>query len=873
MRDRRQLDSVKAPRKWARLYAVALTVAVLVALLRRPIAQFAVDRACARLLPGASCIVVGIGLQELHLRDVRVQGITARDVRVRFDPIARKVTSVEFFAPMAVLAIEDGSLRLVGSSEAQESAGEQGLDLTQLPWNISVADGRISIVDFGEVVVDARLTTQPQLGGTIRMHADSIAAANVTLAVDVGGNGAATLSLDYLNLRQLSELLPDGCELIGSLSAAGECTMKEWQLEAAEIFVDPGVVRGRYQDMAGSVGLREVVLKYDRALSGHGQLHIAQLQSDGVRAVGVDVVANFANRTVQVELDQGVIEAVGLEIRPTRSLFSYDLDSGDVAIDQLQIRPDVLLQNVVCAGQDAVSATAILDLAEHGSGMVVASVEASLSDQCAEFAISGSEIALVRQGVALSGLLETHASVRWDGPLFVSESLTLRDLEVACDDYVVSLGQVGVSGSAQWNESTAGPPSSLELSVIGQEGKLACDAGEIEDLEIAATISGRGTQADVQLRVTTGAAKFGDNTARSISALLPIRFGADETYSLIAPVELAVAGIHAYFSSGDLTLTAEPSTEGFNILGKLDCAGETVALEGTASRTGDTASLQLPHIPVSLVGKFVKGLAVTNGRLSAHLSLTEGTIAGGLACEGLSITRADDELTIDGFSGLVQVADFAALRTHPGQTFTFSTASLGTVSAGPGWVDWQLESKDSLFIEKVELGWCDGDLLAAAVRLPLDGEIALTTDVRAEHLDLDKLAALLPDYNATGAGRIYGRVPMGYEEGRVKVGRGFLYSIPGQQGHLRMQKDELLTAGMAPGSKQYSQLVNAEKALRDFTYDFFRLEVNEPGASAPMHVKLFGRESSNPNGQTYNVQVNLNADLEELLNVALKLQQ
>ncbi len=180
------------------------------------------------------------------------------------------------------------------------------------------------------------------------------------------------------------------------------------------------------------------------------------------------------------------------------------------------------------------------------------------------------------------------------------------------------------------------------------------------------------------------------------------------------------------------------------------------------------------------------------------------------------------------------------LKSAARQTLSFKALKMGNISLAGGRVDFQIESPNSIFIEKSDLQWCGGHVYTQAMRFsPKVHNYDLIL-----HCDRLRIAGLLQQFGAgeaSGQGRVSGRIPIAIKNGRLMPREGFLYSTPGEGGNIKVTGLEAITSGIAEGSRQSAQLDLARAALKDFHYDWARLDLNAQGDDLIMRMQIDGK--------------------------------
>ncbi len=180
------------------------------------------------------------------------------------------------------------------------------------------------------------------------------------------------------------------------------------------------------------------------------------------------------------------------------------------------------------------------------------------------------------------------------------------------------------------------------------------------------------------------------------------------------------------------------------------------------------------------------------------------------------------------------------LKSAARQTLSFKALKMGNISLTSGRIDFQIESPNSIFIEKSDLQWCGGHVYTQAMRFsPKVHNYDLIL-----HCDRLRIASLLQQFGAgeaSGQGRVSGRIPIAIKDGRLMPREGFLYSTPGEGGNIKVTGLEAITSGMPEGSRQSAQLDLARAALKDFHYDWARLDLNAQGNDLIMRMQIDGK--------------------------------
>lgn len=186
------------------------------------------------------------------------------------------------------------------------------------------------------------------------------------------------------------------------------------------------------------------------------------------------------------------------------------------------------------------------------------------------------------------------------------------------------------------------------------------------------------------------------------------------------------------------------------------------------------------------------------------------------------------------------LADLFELRSLPHQNIRFDSAKIGNIEINSGSVDFQMQSADRFFIEKTTFKWCGGnvDTNAAAISFPIEN-LGLT--FYCDRLKLTQVLEQLGGIRGDGEVTVNGRIPFRYDDGKITFDKGFLYSTPGDGGTIRLTDTDGLMMGIPEGTPQFSQIDLAREALKNYQYDWARLDINTELEMLNLELKLDGK--------------------------------
>jgi len=195
---------------------------------------------------------------------------------------------------------------------------------------------------------------------------------------------------------------------------------------------------------------------------------------------------------------------------------------------------------------------------------------------------------------------------------------------------------------------------------------------------------------------------------------------------------------------------------------------------------------------------------------------------------------------IEGIQTSLFLTDLFKIRSAPEQKFCFEKASLGGLNIHDGNIEFQIESAGSFFLEKSGFGWCDGNVYTQAMRI----SPGITDYNPVLYCDRLKLAMILEQFgavNAQGNGTVSGRLPIRIKNGKICFKDGFLFSTPGVGGTIRLTGTEMLTAGIPANTPQYAQIELAREALKDYDYDWVKLNIMTEGENVLLRLQFDGK--------------------------------
>jgi hypothetical protein len=274
-----------------------------------------------------------------------------------------------------------------------------------------------------------------------------------------------------------------------------------------------------------------------------------------------------------------------------------------------------------------------------------------------------------------------------------------------------------------------------------------------------------------------------------------------------------------------------------------------VFMDGRLDTEGFRAEVRVPAFqPAQAVdlGRLLPAAAGirTGGRLEARgaVVFTGAGLRGSadLSIEQGFVSRQMQKIKLDGIAMKLRIDDLATLKSAPRQKLRVAGLQWGDLKAQNLDVDFQLEDRRTLFLEKVGLQWCGGGVNTAAVRI-VAGKEDYDVTLFCDRLDLAMVLEQLGAAEAGGDGTVNGRIPLRWIDGQLSFDNGFLYSTPGRSGKIQLKGTQALLAGIPPGTPQYTQLDIATEALKDYTYQWAKLNVQSDNDKLLLKLQLDGK--------------------------------
>ena len=320
--------------------------------------------------------------------------------------------------------------------------------------------------------------------------------------------------------------------------------------------------------------------------------------------------------------------------------------------------------------------------------------------------------------------------------------------------------------------------------------------------------------------------------------------------------EFSAAGIRmGDFRLGGIKGAIQPDRKGVAFTGTFSVhplPGATIAVEGSshflhgANRTEvrfNVGYAAASPMDLSRLLPDVKG-ATVNGNLNLTGTLTSDSTglssSAVMTLENGNFWMKDRDLAAENIHLKLVLPELPNLRSGPAQELTVEAISMGKIHMNDLRVRFQVESAESVLLERAGFQWCGGRVNAQALRI-LSGVNEYDLTLYCDRLNLADLLGQFGAAQAAGEGAVNGRIPVRYVDGQVLFDDGFLYSTPGSGGTIQVTGAEMLTSGIPEGTPQYGQIDLAREALKNYEYDWVRIRMETRGEMLVLDLQFDGQ--------------------------------
>lgn len=443
--------------------------------------------------------------------------------------------------------------------------------------------------------------------------------------------------------------------------------------------------------------------------------------------------------------------------------------------------------------------------------------------------------------------------------------LALKKIRANAGGAIVSLPSADARGDLQFKNEPHGPAwighARVRLASPALDGKGM--AGRLDTLTLTARFQkqrGHAPVVDARLQCANGRFHNHDSGLHLSGGRLDLPFRSDPK-AMASQGTFSVARIdHRKRKIGDIKGRISQTKGSYAFTATHDSGlfpGMTAVLAGNvqinAPRLGNAdLTFQIPPYELAAdsdLGRLfpaAKGVTLS-GTISAQ---GKGSISAAgfrgdvdLTMKGGELVITDKKITVAGIDADLRFPELPRIRSGPAQPFRFSQAAMGGIVVDGGSFDVQIESDNTLFVEKGRLNWCGGKVDAQALRITA-GKQDYQVSLYCQRLSLTRILEQLGAVNARGSGTVNGRIPIAYSNGRIRFDDGFLFSTPGETGQIQLTGAEMLTRGIPAGTPQFAQVELAREALKDYAYSWAKLGLVSEGEDFLLRLQFDGKPAN-----------------------------
>ncbi len=476
---------------------------------------------------------------------------------------------------------------------------------------------------------------------------------------------------------------------------------------------------------------------------------------------------------------------------------------------------------------------------------------------------SSNQARLVIQDLILtSGSPEIRITGSFEDSLFtVSYNVTIPDIKINDDDMRLSIPSIRLAGDISNSPDSSSVRSSFSLKIPGTKFTGYDISADIPDAEVKGSVqyeSTEGIKTESLLSFKQGSLSLSEGMVkvRGLSGTVPVKWPFEDNASGSVAIKSAE---YEGMELGRLETEIQQKKDRVLLSGNyysallkdmvFDISGD-ISLDPIFEKAG--IEINLPDFRPSSdidLARFLPDLKnmYLNGLFNLSCNLSYSGTGLGSACiikvDNAGFRDSENKLAIEGISTSLELTDLLELKSAPGQILKVNKISSGNINASDLILDFQIESTESLLVEKGRFKWCGGNVNMQSFRfLPEKDEYDLA--LFCDRLNLAEVLGQFGAANATGEGAVNGRIPLRISKGHLTFEDGFLYSTPGGGGQISIGNTGFLTAGLTPGSREREQIEIAVEALKDFEYAWVKMGLNSVEDDLMINLQFDGKPAN-----------------------------
>ncbi len=184
-----------------------------------------------------------------------------------------------------------------------------------------------------------------------------------------------------------------------------------------------------------------------------------------------------------------------------------------------------------------------------------------------------------------------------------------------------------------------------------------------------------------------------------------------------------------------------------------------------------------------------------------------------------------------------QLPELPKLGSAARQTVRCGKVKVGAIETGAAEAQLRMDSPTAWNLEKLRINWCGGVIRSEYFHFDPRSEVFPLT-IHCDRLNLAEFLAQIGAGAGAGSGKISGTLPVEYSHAQgIRVEDAFLYTSPGETGHLELAFSEAVRA--AQGDNPVFDM--AQAALREFDYSWAKINLATAGEELKLTMQLNGK--------------------------------
>ena len=226
-------------------------------------------------------------------------------------------------------------------------------------------------------------------------------------------------------------------------------------------------------------------------------------------------------------------------------------------------------------------------------------------------------------------------------------------------------------------------------------------------------------------------------------------------------------------------------------------------------------------------------------RAGADLRFADGVFSGSAAVDLLEtdVALPAKNWEITGIAASFQLPELPKMSSAARQTLRCGKAKFGMIETGEVQAQLRMDSPTAWDLEKLRVNWCGGVVRSEYFHFDPHSEVFPLT-IHCDRLNMAQFLAQIGAGVGNGNGRISGTLPVEYSrKGGIVVEDAFLYTSPGEIGHLELAFSEAVQASQ----NDNAVFDMAQAALQEFDYSWAKINLETTGDELKLAMQLNGK--------------------------------